>query len=89
MAPETEEIRTPVNFGNPQELTVMDIAQKMLALTGPSSAIVYEPLPADDPRVRRPDITRAQTLLGWRSMISLEEGLRRTIDHFKTLVPCA
>ncbi len=89
MAPETEEIHTPVNIGNPQELTVMEIAEKILALTGSSSAIVHEPLPADDPRVRRPDITRAQTLLGWRPMISLEEGLRQTIDYFKTRVPCA
>jgi dTDP-glucose 4,6-dehydratase len=86
MAPDTEEIHMPVNIGNPQELTVLEIAQKILALTSSSSPIVFEPLPADDPKVRRPDITRARTLLGWNPAVSLEEGLRRTIAYFKTRV---
>ncbi|MBZ5495288.1 MAG: SDR family oxidoreductase [Acidobacteriia bacterium] len=84
MAPDSEEIHLPVNIGNPQELTVMEIAQKILALTSSSSSIVFEPLPEDDPKVRRPDTTRAQKLLGWRPAVPLEEGLRRTITYFKT-----
>jgi dTDP-glucose 4,6-dehydratase len=82
MAPAREDIHMPVNIGNPEELTVGDIARKILALTGSSSPIVYEALPEDDPKVRRPDITRAQALLGWRPAVSLEEGLRRTIAYF-------
>ena len=84
LAPDTGEIHTPVNIGNPQELTILEIAQRILALTSSVSGIVYEPLPEDDPRVRRPDITRAQALLDWSPAISLEEGLRRTIAYFKT-----
>jgi dTDP-glucose 4,6-dehydratase len=83
LAPNTEEIHMPVNIGNPQELTVMEIAQKILGLTSSVSGILHEPLPEDDPRVRRPDITRAQTLLGWSPTVLLEEGLRRTIAYFK------
>jgi dTDP-glucose 4,6-dehydratase len=83
MAPNTPDIHEPTNIGNPHELTVMEIARKVLDLTGSSSKIIHEPLPQDDPKVRRPDITRAQKLLGWSPGISLEEGLRRTIDYFK------
>jgi dTDP-glucose 4,6-dehydratase len=82
-APPDEEIHHPVNVGNPHELTVLEIAQKVLQLTSSSSEIVFHPLPEDDPKVRRPDITRAQRLLDWRPRISLDEGLRQTIDHFK------
>ncbi len=84
LAPSTEEIHLPVNIGNPQELTVKDIAQKVLELTGSSSKVVFKPLPEDDPRVRRPDITRAQQLLNWNPKIQIEEGLRRTIEFFKS-----
>ena len=84
MAPDTPDIHDPVNIGNPHELTVMEIARKVLSLTASSSKIVHEPLPQDDPKVRRPDITRAQKLLGWNPTIALEEGLRRTIDYFRT-----
>jgi dTDP-glucose 4,6-dehydratase len=84
MAPNTPDIHEPTNIGNPHELTVMEIARKVLDLTGSSSKIIHEPLPQDDPKVRRPDITRAQKLLGWNPAISLEQGLRRTIDYFKT-----
>ncbi len=83
MAGDSEEIHAPVNIGNPQELTILDIARKVLELTGSRGEIVHEPLPEDDPKVRRPDITRAQRLLGWNPTVSLEEGLRRTIDYFK------
>jgi dTDP-glucose 4,6-dehydratase len=86
LAADAEEVHLPVNIGNPQELAIMDIAQKILDLTSSSSSIVFEPLPEDDPRVRRPDITRAQELLGWRPTVSLEEGLRRTIAYFRSRV---
>jgi dTDP-glucose 4,6-dehydratase len=86
MAPDTEEIHGPVNIGNPQELTVAEIAQKILDLTSSASSMVFQPLPEDDPKVRRPDITRARQLLGWSPRISLEEGLQRTITYFKTRV---
>src|SRR4030095_15241143 len=84
MAPDTPDIHDPVNIGNPHELTVMEIARKVISLTASSSKIVHEPLPQDDPKVRRPDITKAQKLLGWNPTIALEEGLRRTIDYFRT-----
>jgi dTDP-glucose 4,6-dehydratase len=84
LAPDTEEIHTPVNIGNPHELTVKEIAQKVIDLTASNSRIVYEPLPEDDPKVRRPDIARAKTLLNWAPEIPLEEGLRRTVTYFKS-----
>ncbi len=83
LAPDTEDIHMPVNIGNPQELTIMEIAQKILHLTSSVSGIVHEPLPEDDPRVRRPDIRRARALLGWSPTVSLEEGLRQTIAYFQ------
>jgi dTDP-glucose 4,6-dehydratase len=89
MVPNDEDIHLPVNVGNPQELTVLQIAQMVLKLTSSSSPIIFESLPEDDPKVRRPDITRAQALLDWRPAISLEEGLKRTIEYFQTRVACA
>ncbi len=74
----------PVNIGNPQELTIEQIARTILRLTGSSSRIVYRALPVDDPKVRKPDITRATTLLGWGPKVSLEEGLGTTIEYFRT-----
>ncbi|HSW39546.1 MAG TPA: UDP-glucuronic acid decarboxylase family protein [Acidobacteriota bacterium] len=84
MAPDNEEIHLPFNIGNPQELTVLEIAKKIIELSGSSSKIIHDPLPEDDPKVRRPDITRAGRLLDWNPQISLDEGLRRTIDFFRT-----
>jgi dTDP-glucose 4,6-dehydratase len=84
LAPDTEEIHTPVNIGTPHEWTGKEIGQKVLDLTGSKSRIVYEPLPEDDPKVRRPDITRAKALLNWAPEIKLEEGLRRTVAYFKS-----
>ncbi len=84
MAPDTEEIHHPVNIGNPHELTVHQIAEKVMELTGSQSKIVFEPLPEDDPKVRRPAIARAAELLDWKPEISLEEGLSRTIDYFRS-----
>jgi dTDP-glucose 4,6-dehydratase len=69
----------PVNLGNPDEKTLLELAETILRLTGTASEIVFEALPVDDPQVRQPDITRAQQILGWQPEIALEDGLRRTI----------
>jgi len=76
----------PINIGNPQEMTIEQIARQIIEMTGSKSQIIYKPLPTDDPKVRQPDITRARTLLGWEPKVSLEEGLGRTIEYFKTKV---
>ena len=73
----------PVNIGNPREVTITEIAKTIIALVGSKSVLVYRPLPVDDPKQRRPDITRARTLLGWEPTIDLEEGLLKTVDYFK------
>ncbi|MGD0991871.1 MAG: UDP-glucuronic acid decarboxylase family protein [Gemmatimonadales bacterium] len=73
----------PVNVGNPNEFTVLQLAQLVLKLTGSGSKIVREALPQDDPKVRQPDITRARSLLGWEPAVELERGLAATIAHFK------
>ena len=75
----------PVNIGNPGEFTVTELAELVLELTGSSSELRYLPLPEDDPKTRKPDITRARELLGWRPEISLREGLSRTIEYFRLL----
>lgn len=72
----------PVNIGNPIELTVSDLVRRVIALTGTDADVVYRPLPQDDPRRRRPDIGRAQTLLGWKPKVGLQEGLERTTAWF-------
>jgi dTDP-glucose 4,6-dehydratase len=74
----------PINIGNPQELTIEQIARTILRLTGSSSRIVYRDLPVDDPKVRKPDITRATTILAWAPKVSLEDGLGKTIEYFRT-----
>lgn len=73
----------PVNIGNPTEFTILECAQRVLAVTGSKSTIKYEPLPQDDPKQRRPDITKARTLLGWEPKIDLEAGLRLSLDYFR------
>jgi len=73
----------PVNIGNPREVTITEIAKSIIALVGSKSRLVYRPLPVDDPKQRRPDITRARTLLGWEPAIDLDEGLLKTVDYFK------
>ncbi|MBU4343431.1 MAG: SDR family oxidoreductase [Candidatus Omnitrophica bacterium] len=77
------DIHEPVNIGNPKEFTVMELAKIILKLTKSKSKIVYKPLPADDPKVRQPDITKAKKLLKWKPSIELEEGLRETIKWFE------
>jgi dTDP-glucose 4,6-dehydratase len=73
----------PVNIGNPTEFTILDFAKLILKLTGSKSRISYEPLPVDDPKQRRPDITRAQKLLSWEPKVDLETGLRKAIEYFR------
>jgi len=77
----------PVNIGKPDELTVLELAHAVLALTGSSSTIAFEPLPTDDPTRRRPDITLARRELGWEPVVALEEGLRRTAEFFAGATP--
>lgn len=72
----------PVNIGNPHEFTVLELAQQIIAMTQSSSAIIYRPLPEDDPQKRRPDITKAQTILGWKPKVFLPEGLAHTLAFF-------
>jgi dTDP-glucose 4,6-dehydratase len=79
-------IHDPVNLGNPDEMSLLDLAQLIIELTESSSEIVFEALPVDDPQVRQPDITRARELLGWEPEIDFREGLRRTIDHYREVV---
>lgn len=73
----------PVNIGNPSEITLLQFAEEILALTGSNSKIVYEPLPQDDPKQRQPDITKAQHILGWEPKVDRSEGLKRTLAYFK------
>jgi dTDP-glucose 4,6-dehydratase len=76
----------PVNIGNPHEMTVLEFAKKIIELTHSKSAIVYKPLPEDDPQVRQPDISKARKILGWEPKVELEEGLSKTIEYFRTKV---
>jgi len=76
----------PVNLGNPVEMTMLELAEKVLAITGSDSRIVYEPLPSDDPNQRRPDITKAKEALDWTPRVGLDEGLERTVAYFKQFV---
>ena len=73
----------PVNIGNPAEITILQFAEEILRLTGSKSKIVYEPLPPDDPKQRKPDITLARKLLGWEPKVGREEGLKRTLEYFR------
>ena len=74
----------PVNLGNPGEFTMLELADHVLAKVGGRSRVVHEPLPQDDPKVRRPDITVASEVLGWRPKVALDEGLDRAIAYFRT-----
>jgi dTDP-glucose 4,6-dehydratase len=73
----------PVNIGNPREMTLLDLAKRVIRLSGAQSEIVFTPLPADDPKVRQPDITRARRELGWEPSVDVEEGLRQTLDWYR------
>jgi dTDP-glucose 4,6-dehydratase len=76
----------PVNIGNPVELTIKEFAERIIRLTGSKSTLTYLPLPTDDPKQRRPDITRAWQRLGWKPVVDLETGLKQTIEYFKSRV---
>ncbi len=78
----SEEIM-PTNIGNPDEMTILDFAKKVVEMTGSSSKLEFMPLPQHDPKVRRPDISKAKEVLGWKPKVSLEEGLKKTIEWFK------
>jgi len=84
--PSVETVHDPVNIGNPRELTVLEIARFVLKLTGSASSIQPQPLPVDDPKVRRPDIRKAEALLGWTPKVGLEDGLSRTIEYFRSIL---
>ncbi len=73
----------PVNIGNPTELTILECARAVLEITGSKSDLRFEPLPIDDPTHRRPDITKARTLLGWEPRVPLKEGLERLLDFYE------
>ncbi len=81
-----ESVTGPVNLGNPREITVRDLAERVLALTGSRARLAHRPLPADDPRQRCPDISLARAVLGWEPAVPLEVGLRRTVDYFAALL---
>jgi dTDP-glucose 4,6-dehydratase len=83
------EERYPVNLGNPQELTILEFAERIRRLTGTTAPIEYCPLPEDDPKQRRPDITRARQILGWEPKVALEDGLRETIAFFRAKLETA
>jgi dTDP-glucose 4,6-dehydratase len=76
----------PVNIGNPQEMTLLELAKRIVRLTGSRSEIVFRPLPEDDPKVRQPDIGRARALLGWEPRVDTDEGLKRTLEWFRLKV---
>lgn len=78
-----DDIAGPVNLGNPEEYTIVDLARKIIAMTGSKSQIAFRPLPADDPTQRRPDITLAGDALGWKPKVSVDKGLERTIAYFR------
>jgi UDP-glucuronate decarboxylase len=81
-----DSITGPVNMGNPGEFTMLELAQKVIKLTGSSSKLVYKPLPGDDPKHRKPDITLAGKLFNWKPEIHLDEGLKQTIEYFKQVM---
>jgi UDP-glucuronate decarboxylase len=81
-----DEVVGPVNLGSPSEFTIRQLAEIVIAITGSASKIVHRPLPLDDPRRRKPDISKAQELLGWRPSVPLRDGLARTIAYFDQLL---
>jgi UDP-glucuronate decarboxylase len=79
------DVTGPINIGNPGEFTIRELATKVIDMTGSRSQLVEEPLPADDPRQRRPDISLAREKLGWEPRVALDEGLSHTIDYFRRM----
>jgi len=81
-----DEVTGPINLGNPVEFTIRELAEQVIALTGSKSRMEFRPLPADDPKQRQPDISRARNALGWEPKVPLEEGLKKTIAYFDNLL---
>jgi UDP-glucuronate decarboxylase len=81
-----KELTGPINMGNPDEFTILELAQNIIELTGSKSKIIHQPIPADDPLQRKPDITLATTNLDWKPSINLQQGLAKTIDYFKSVI---
>ena len=79
----SSDVSDPVNIGNPQEMTLLELAKRILRLAGSTSSIAFRPLPEDDPKVRQPDITRARTLLSWEPRVDTDDGLRLTLEWFR------
>ncbi|KAF0221936.1 MAG: dTDP-glucose 4 [Rhodospirillaceae bacterium] len=79
-----DDVTGPINLGNPREMTIRELAEAVIKLTGAKSELVIKPLPADDPMQRQPNITKAREVLGWEPKVALEDGLQRTIDYFRT-----
>ena len=77
------DLHDPVNIGNPNEISIRDVAQEVVDIIGSSSKVVFQDLPVDDPKVRRPDITRALKELGWKAVVPRREGLKKVIDYFR------
>jgi len=73
----------PMNIGNPEEVTILELAKEIIQLTGSRSKIIFQDLPQDDPKVRQPDITKAQTVLGWKPKVQRHDGLLKTLNYFK------
>jgi len=84
-----DSIHHPINLGNPEERSVLDLGQMILAITGSRSTLKFMPLPVDDPQVRRPDISRARRLLGWSPRVSIEEGILQTVQYFRKALQLA
>ena len=81
-----DDVTGPINVGNPGEFTMIELAEAVLKLTGSKSKLVRLPLPADDPKQRKPDITKAKSVLGWEPKVQLEDGLKETIAYFRKLL---
>jgi UDP-glucuronate decarboxylase len=82
----SDSTQSPINLGNPNEISVLELAQKIISMTNSSSKIIQLPLPQDDPKQRRPDIHKAKKILGWQPTIDLENGLIKTIEYFKDII---
>jgi UDP-glucuronate decarboxylase len=81
-----EDITGPINLGNPSEFTMLELAEKVLKLTDSKSKLVFKPLPQDDPKQRKPDIKTAEQALKWQPKITLDDGLKLTIDYFRKII---
>jgi UDP-glucuronate decarboxylase len=81
-----DSITGPINLGNPAELTILELADKILSLTGSKSRLLFKPLTQDDPKRRKPDITKAKSCLGWESIVAIDDGLKKTIDYFQRIL---